>query len=252
MENNELPENEKLFERNHRVERNIPLVVSMAKQYKDQGVDFEDLVQEGILGLIHASDRFDPDRGLQFSTYAVWWIRQSLREAVKRHGGAIRKPTNYYRSLKKIFGMDFADSNMGRKEFFAEKIRECLEKDRNLAVSILPLLAETLSLEFFPDDDGENWQHADSLADGGSDDLSSSLMTQQFKEDIVESLKTLAPRERDIIKMRYGLDGGERYSLKSIGERFNISPERVRQIENTALRKIRASTANIKLRAYLD
>lgn len=222
------------------IEINLPLVKSIAKRYTDKGVEFEDLVQEGVLGLNDAVDKFDYTKGFQFSTYATWWIRQKIEEAILNHGDRIKKPSNFGESIKKILLMG--------KYFYEEHNRYPTDEEMSIIIgysverikSLKMLMGGTDSLDdLYKIDENNVVRIIDNVVDA-NDKTGSYRVNWELQESLKTLFKKLSDREAQILTLYYGLGGQEPKSLRVLSKEMGLSPERIRQIRDKAVAKLRA------------
>jgi len=233
------------------VESNLRFVVSVAKKYLGCGLPLHDLIAEGILGLIEAARRFDPDKGVKFISYAVWWIRQSIMQALAQQTGAVKIPVKQAVLVNKIT-RSYGEllKKLGREptiEELAEHVgMEPKEVERLLAICQVPLSLDT------PIGDEEDTTFKDFLKGEGTAEVEEKVVKEELKQSIQEMLEQLTPQEKKIIIMRFGLDGSEPKTLREIGEKLGISRERVRQLETRAKKKMREYAMRKKLNVFLN
>jgi RNA polymerase primary sigma factor len=231
-------------------EANLRFVVSVAKDYQGQGLPLTDLINEGNLGLIKAAERFDETRGFKFISYAVWWIRQSILQALAEHSRIVRLPLNRVGTISKI--TKAAEELEGRMERTPneDEIAERLEMGSNEVSDAIRISKRHHSLNS-PFRDDEKNSLIDVIEDDGQAPPYSRLMDESLKQEIRDALETLKEREKDVIKMYFGIDRDYALTLNEIGEEFHLTRERVRQIKEKAIRRLRHKSRSKKLRMYL-
>ncbi len=240
-----------MLAREHLIKANTRLVVSVAKKYIGRGVPFLDLIQEGNLGLMKAVEKFDYHRGFRFSTYATWWIRQTITRSIADQGRTIRVPVHMVDRIRQLYKLTHEmEQQLGRlptNDELAEKLDTTTPKiEWMLRVSWLPL-----SLESPINDDEEDSELGQFVEDQMTPTPIQSAYSKLLREKIEEVLDTLPPREARILRLRFGLENGHNYTLEEVGEKFGLTRERIRQIESKALRRLRHPRRSRQLREYL-
>ncbi len=232
------------------VKANLRFVISVAKEYQGQGLPLQDLISEGNLGLIKAAQRFDETRGFKFISYAVWWIRQSILQALAEQSRVVRLPLNRVGAINKV-GRTYEEleKRFGREPSM-EEIAEEMEMTAYEVADVLKTSARHLSLdEPFKEEDGNSL--LDVIASDRYSPPDEALMKESLQVEIDKVLSTLKPREAEIIRLYFGLDGDRPLTLEEIGEHFKLTRERVRQIKEKALRRLRHRSRLEPLRKYL-
>jgi RNA polymerase primary sigma factor len=229
---------------------NLRFVVSVAKQYQNQGLSLPDLINEGNLGLIKAAQRFDETRGFKFISYAVWWIRQSILQALAEQSRIVRLPLNQVGSLNKINKAFSKLEQEFEREPSAEELASILDIPEDKVADTMKVSGRHVSMDA-PLIQGEDSSLLDVLVNGDSPRADSSLMNESLQREIERSLATLTERERDVIKLFFGIGMNHGLTLEEIGAKFDLTRERVRQIKEKAIRRLRHTSRSKLLKAYL-
>ena len=232
------------------VQSNLRFVVSVAKQYQNQGLSLPDLINEGNLGLIKAAKRFDETRGFKFISYAVWWIRQSILQALAEQSRIVRLPLNKIGSINKINKMYARLEQQNERPPSPEELAEALDMSINDVKISLKNAGRHISMDA-PLVEGEESNLYDVLRSGESPSPDKTLMLESLRTEIERALNTLTPREADVIKLYFGLNGNHMMTLEEIGETFDLTRERVRQIKEKAIRRLKHTSRSKILKSYL-
>lgn len=229
---------------------NLRFVVSVAKQYQNQGLSLPDLINEGNLGLIKAAQRFDETRGFKFISYAVWWIRQSILQALAEQSRIVRLPLNKIGSINKINKAYAALEQEHERAPSAEEISDQLDMTEDDVKESMKNSGRHVSMDA-PLVEGEDSNLYDVLRSGESPNPDRELMVESLRVEIERSLQTLTPREADLIRLYFGLSGNHPMTLEEIGETFDLTRERVRQIKEKAIRRLKHTSRSKILKTYL-
>jgi len=228
---------------------NLRFVVSVAKQYQNQGLSLPDLINEGNLGLIKAAEKFDETRGFKFISYAVWWIRQSILQALAEQSRIVRLPLNQVGSLNKINKAFSKFEQENERQPTPEELAEALDLPKEKVADTLRVSGRHVSVDA-PFVDGEDNSLLDVLVNNDSPNADSTLINESLSREVDRALATLTERERDIIKLFFGIATQE-MTLEEIGEKFGLTRERVRQIKEKAIRRLRHTSRSKLLKTYL-
>ena len=234
----------------HLIRANARLVISVAKKYIGRGVPFLDLIQEGNIGLIRATNKFEYQRGHKFSTYATWWIRQAVSRAVADQGRTIRVPVHMGDQLNRMRRVQMRLTQDLGREPTMDELAVGMETTPDKVENLLEIARRPVSLETPIDEEGDS-TFGDFVEDVNSPAPAEEVATNLLHEQLKGALDRLPPREAQILRLRYGLEDGRVYTLEEVGQAIGVTRERVRQLEAQALNRLRQSSANVILRDYL-